>query len=100
MGNLPNLQALIWSPHLSYKRDEIKMRDYMGRRVTPPKRVISPTWGPHLHVNRPLACDRLSESKDDDAQGCALFASLGTSKKGKRKKKLTEGNVHSGTWDM
>ena len=22
------------------------MRDYMDRQVTPPKRVISPTWGP------------------------------------------------------
>ena len=22
------------------------MRDYMDRRVTPPKRVTSPTWGP------------------------------------------------------
>ena len=31
-----------WSPHLSYKRDQIKMRDYMDRRVTPPKRVTSP----------------------------------------------------------
>ena len=28
------------SPHLSNKRDQIKMRDYMGRRVT------SPIWGP------------------------------------------------------
>ena len=26
-------------PHLSCKRDQIKMRDYMDRRVTPPKRV-------------------------------------------------------------
>ena len=27
----------------------------MNRRVTSPRRVISPTWGPpHLHVNRPL----------------------------------------------
>ena len=25
------------SPHLSCKRDQIKMRDYMDRRVTPPK---------------------------------------------------------------
>ena len=25
------------SPHLSSKRDQIKMRDYMDRRVTPPK---------------------------------------------------------------
>ena len=28
------------SPHLSCKRDKIKMRDYIDRRVTPP------TWGP------------------------------------------------------
>ena len=33
------------SPHLSCKRDHIKMRDYVDRRVTPPKRVTSPTWG-------------------------------------------------------
>ena len=33
------------SPHLSCKRDEMKMRDYMDRRVTPPKRGTSPSWG-------------------------------------------------------
>ena len=33
-------------PHLTCKRDQIKMRDYMDRRVTPPERVTSPTWGP------------------------------------------------------
>ena len=32
-------------PHLTCKRYHIKMRDYMDRRVTPPKRVTSPTWG-------------------------------------------------------
>ena len=37
--------CLCGSPHLSCKRDHIKMRDYMDRRVTPPKRVTSPTWG-------------------------------------------------------
>ena len=26
----------------------------MDRRVTSPKRVTSPNWGPPLHVNRPL----------------------------------------------
>ena len=31
-------------PHLTCKRDHIKMRDYMDMRVTPLKRVISPTW--------------------------------------------------------
>ena len=34
------------SPHLLGKRDQIKMRDYMDRRVTPPKRVPSPNWRP------------------------------------------------------
>ena len=34
------------SPRLTCKRDHIKIRDYMDRRVTPPKRVTSPTWGP------------------------------------------------------
>jgi len=33
-------------PHLSCKHDRIKIRDYMERRVTPPRRVTSPTWGP------------------------------------------------------
>ena len=42
------------SPHLSCKRDQIKMRDYIDKRVTPPKRVTSPTWGPPPHLNRPL----------------------------------------------
>ena len=32
-------------PHLTFKRDHIKMRDYMDRQVTPPKQVTSPTWG-------------------------------------------------------
>ena len=31
-------------PHLSCKRDHIKMRYYMDRRVTPPKRVTSSIW--------------------------------------------------------
>ena len=44
------------SPHLQCKRDQDKVRIYMDRRVTPLKRVTSPTWVPHLHVNRPLAC--------------------------------------------
>ena len=41
--------------HLTYNVNVIKLkkRDYMNRRVTPPKRVASPTWGPHLHINRP-----------------------------------------------
>ena len=34
------------SPHLSCKHDQIKMRDYMDKRVTPPKRATSCTWDP------------------------------------------------------
>ena len=48
---LERLHGKIWprlggSPHLSCKRDQIKMTYYMDRRVSPPKRVTSPTWGP------------------------------------------------------
>ena len=32
-------------PQLTCKRDHIKMRDYMDRQVSPPKRVTSPIWG-------------------------------------------------------
>ena len=34
------------SPHVSCKRDQNKIRNYRDRRVTPLRRVISPTWGP------------------------------------------------------
>ena len=34
------------SPHLTCKRDHIKMRDYMDRWVTTLNRVTSPTWSP------------------------------------------------------
>ena len=34
------------SPHLTCKHDQIKMRHKMDRRVTSPKGVTSPTWGP------------------------------------------------------
>ena len=33
------------SPQLTCKCDQIKMRDFMDRRVTSPKRVTSLTWG-------------------------------------------------------
>ena len=33
-------------PLLTCKRDHIKMRNYLDRRVTLPKRVTSPTWDP------------------------------------------------------
>ena len=45
------------SPHQSCKRDQIKMRDYMDKRVTPPKRVTSPTWGPPPRCKQALSED-------------------------------------------
>ena len=38
------------SPHLSCKRDQIEMSDYMDRRVTPP------TWGPHPALSGAFDC--------------------------------------------
>ena len=50
-GGGPQVGEVTWGglPHLTCKRDHIKMRDYMDRRVT------SPIWSTHLHVNRPLS---------------------------------------------
>ena len=45
LGGVPRLSiySVIWAPHLSCKRNEIKMGDYMDGRVTPPKQAASPT---------------------------------------------------------
>ena len=40
------------SPHPSYKRDQIKMREYKDRRVTSPKRVTSTTKGHPLNSSK------------------------------------------------
>ena len=47
-GGGPQLAEVTFggSLQLSRKHDQIKMRDYMDTRVTPPKRVTSPPWGP------------------------------------------------------
>ena len=42
------------SLHLSRKRDQIKMRDYVDRRVTHQSGLPHLAWVPHLHANRPL----------------------------------------------
>ena len=57
-GEGPQVGAVTFggSTHLSCKRDQIKMRDYMDRRVTPPKRVTSPTWGPPPPCKQALSC--------------------------------------------
>ena len=43
VGEITSLS--IRPPNLSCKRDQIIMRDYVNRRLTQPKWVISPTWG-------------------------------------------------------
>ena len=47
------------SPHLSCKSDQIKMRDYMDRRLTPPSGLPHLPGVPHLHVNTPLVLNIL-----------------------------------------
>ena len=46
VGTRVTCHMLSHLPHLTCKRDHIKMRDYMHSRVTQPRRVTSPTWGP------------------------------------------------------
>ena len=48
--SLLSIQSLIWSPHLSCKHDQIKIRDYMDRRVT------SATWGPPPPCKQAVNC--------------------------------------------
>ena len=54
--------------HLSCKSDQIKMRDYKDRRVTPPKRVTSPTWG-----SPPLCTQALSRTETADGTLCFVY---------------------------
>ena len=55
-GGGPQVGEVTWGglPHLSCKRDHIKMRDYMDRRVTPPKQVTSPIWGTPPPCKQPV----------------------------------------------
>ena len=59
--SLPRLAFLGWvgeetcgrSPHISCKRDQIKMRDCVDRRVTHQSGLPHLPGVPRLHVNRP-----------------------------------------------
>ena len=73
------------SPHLSCKRDQLKTSDYMDRRVTPPKRITSPNWGPPPPCKQPLIqpvpgskivmCrDREYRCEKKSQTTCALFS--------------------------
>ena len=48
------------SPYLSCERDQIKMRDYVDRRVTHQSGLPYLPEVPHLHVNRPLVVSSVS----------------------------------------
>ena len=54
-GGGPQIGEVTWggSPHLSCKRDQIKMRDYVDRWVTHQSGLPHLTGVPHLDVNRP-----------------------------------------------
>ena len=58
---LLSIQSLIWSPHLSCKRDQIKIKNYTDGRVTPHKRVTSPIWGPQPLCEQALSRNRKTE---------------------------------------
>ena len=60
-GGGPQIGEVIcgWSPHLSCKRDKIKMRDYVDRRVTHQSELPHLPGVPYLHVNRPLVGQRM-----------------------------------------
>ena len=60
------------SPYLSCKRNQVKMRDYMDRRVTPPKRVTSPTWSPSPPCKQALIVlkmKRVSVNNSSEGEG-------------------------------
>ena len=54
------------SPDLSCKRDQINVRDCMDRRVTPSKRVTSPTWGTPPSTSSPGRFSRALEMRPGD----------------------------------
>ena len=58
---LLSIQSLIWSPYLSCKRDQIKIKNYIDERVTPHKRVTSPIWGPPPPCEQALSRNRKTE---------------------------------------
>ena len=61
------------SPHLLCKRDQIKMRDYTDRQVTPPKRVTSPNWGP------PPLCKQVLNPVKWQSMAIGLFIAVAVS---------------------
>ena len=67
-------------PHLTCKRDHIKMRDYLDRRVTPPKRVTSPTWGPPPPCKQALNLFHMTT--DEFSTGCTIWPDISFTRDG------------------
>ena len=65
LQNLTSAERVAWCGRLRYPpwrvtpRDQIKMTDYMGRRVTAPKWVTVPTWGPQPPCKQALKVSRV-----------------------------------------
>ena len=59
-----SIYSLIWSLHLPCKRNEIKIRDYMDRRVTPP------TWSPSLPCEQAMRLVKATQKGEKFKQGC------------------------------
>ena len=60
------------SPRLSCKRNQVKMRDYMDRWVTPPNRVTSPAWSPPPPCKKALIVlkmKRVSAKNSSEGEG-------------------------------
>ena len=88
-GGRPQIGEVTWggSPHLSCKRDQIKMRDFMDRKVTPSKRFTSTTRGPpppckhsqallwFILCTSSIHCTRLPRESGNNA--CAIFILAG-----------------------
>ena len=69
----PDRWGNMWrvTPPTSCKRGQMKMRDYMDRRVTSPKRVTSPSWGP------PPPCKQALRSANQQLCTCiTLFCDI------------------------
>ena len=60
----------VWDPRLLCKRDQVKMRDYVDRRVT------HQSGFPHLHVNKPYIPVWVVLHKLRKPHICNIFCSL------------------------
>ena len=66
----------VWDPRLSCKRDQVKMRDYVDRRVTHQSGLPHLPGVPHLHVNKPYISVWVVLHKLRKLHICDIFCSL------------------------